>query len=190
MTNGAFPSSTAPKRIEVTITQLEQSARPALPPPVRPPQTSAILRLEHPPVHFYRYLYALVGEPHKWMSRRGLDDEALRSIIQHEAVSIYVLYIGGAPGGFAEVDARDRKTHELRFFGLAPDYVSKGWGRYFLTHILDLAWNGGAEILRVETCTLDHPSALPLYQKLGFEVVARRKGVVTIDRDTKQEAAE
>jgi hypothetical protein len=30
----------------------------------------------------------------------------------------------------------------------------------------------------VQTCTLDHPAALPLYQKLGFTPVAQKKEVV------------
>jgi hypothetical protein len=30
----------------------------------------------------------------------------------------------------------------------------------------------------VQTCTLDHPAALPLYQKLGFAPVAQKKETV------------
>ncbi|TGV78967.1 GNAT family N-acetyltransferase, partial [Mesorhizobium sp. M2D.F.Ca.ET.145.01.1.1] len=30
----------------------------------------------------------------------------------------------------------------------------------------------------VQTCTLDHPAALPLYQKLGFKPVAQKKEIV------------
>ncbi len=30
----------------------------------------------------------------------------------------------------------------------------------------------------VQTCTLDHPAALPLYQKLGFQPVGQKKEVI------------
>jgi hypothetical protein len=30
----------------------------------------------------------------------------------------------------------------------------------------------------VQTCTLDHPAALPLYQKLGFSPVGQKKEIV------------
>ncbi len=165
-------------RIEVTITYLEQSERPVLPKPVAPARKTALLRVEGPPVHFYRYLYELVGAPYNWISRRKLSDDELMEIIHHQENYLYVLYVGGAPAGMAEVDARTGDEHELKFFGLAPDFVGGGLGRFFLTNIIDLAWSRAPRKLKLETCTLDHPAALPFYQKMGFAVVDRRSGIV------------
>lgn len=181
MTTIFSPLSLTPKsddRIEVTITDLEQTARPDLPRPPAPQRKTALMRVENPPVHFYRYLYDLVGAPWNWISRRKLKDEELAAIINDPNVYLYVLYVDGAPGGMAEIDARKQDIHELKFFGLAPDFTGCGLGRFFLTNILDLAWAHGPKTLRLETCTLDHPAALPLYQKFGFSVIARRTGIV------------
>lgn len=183
MTTGSIqlsPASKKGERVEVTITYLEQTERPVLPTPTRPSRKVALLRAEHPPVHFYRYLYRLVGDPYHWVSRRRMDDAELAEIIQDPSVYIYVLYVDGVPGGFAEIDACDEAIHEIKFFGLAPEFVNAGLGRYFLTNVIDLAWSHGPERLRLETCSLDHPAALPLYQKFGFQVYDRRKGVVEL----------
>ncbi|WP_411820401.1 GNAT family N-acetyltransferase [Hyphococcus formosus] len=169
-------------QIAVTITYLEQTERPAL---VMPPAPSigqrrnvALMRVEQPPVHFYRYMYDLVGAPFNWISRRTMSDDDLAAILHDENVYFYVLYVGGAPAGLAEIDARNETTHEIKFFGLAPDFTGLGLGRYFFTNVLDLAWSRAPQCLKLETCTLDHPAALPLYQKFGFKVTGRRQGFV------------
>ena len=171
----------AGNRIDVTITYLEQIQRPNLPQPAKPPRRKlALLRAENAPVHFYRYLYRLVGDPYHWVSRRRMEDAEIAEIIHHPDVYLYVLYVDGAPAGMAEVDERDVEASDLKFFGLAPDFTGHGFGRYFLTNILDLAWAHAPKKLRLETCSLDHPAALPLYQKAGFKVCGRRNGVVVL----------
>ncbi|MEE2691746.1 MAG: GNAT family N-acetyltransferase [Pseudomonadota bacterium] len=171
------------RRIDVTITYLEQRARPLLATAARPPFKVAILRAERPPVHFYRYLYGLVGEPYKWVSRKKLTDAELETILHDPSVYLYVLYVGGVPGGMAEVDARGADFVEIKFFGLAPDFIGVGLGRYFLTNVIELAWSLSPKAVRLETCTLDHPAALPLYQKLGFTVFDQRRGQVELLED-------
>lgn len=173
-------TNTATGQVEVTITYLEQRERPviAAPSSVRARTKLALLRAEKPPVHFYRYLYDLVGAPYNWVSRRRLSDKELASIIHDEDVYLYVLYADGVPAGMAEVDARASDRHELKFFGLAPDFIGAGLGRYFLANVLDLIWARAPGRVRLETCSLDHPAALPLYQKFGFSVIDRRKGFV------------
>lgn len=171
------------RKIDVTITYLEQSSRPALPPAPKPPLKLAILRAEKPPAHFYRYLYRLIGDPYHWMSRRGLSDDKLAAIIQDPNVYVYVLYVGGVPTGLAELDARRRDIVELKFFGLSQEHHGSGLGRFFLSNAIDLAWALGPKRVRLETCTLDHPAALPLYQKFGFTVFDQRQGQVELIED-------
>jgi len=169
---------TSADRIEVTITYLEQTARPSLPKPPAPARKTALMRADRPPVHFYRYLYDVIGAPYNWISRRKMRDDELMEIIHHDDNHLYVLYVDGAPAGMAEIDARSNDAHELKFFGLVPDFVGGGLGRFFLTNVIDLAWSRSPKKLKLETCTLDHPAALPFYQKLGFTVVDRRTGIV------------
>ena len=171
------------RKLDVTITYLEQTERPAPAAIGLPPVKVAILRAENPPVHFYRYLYELIGDPYFWVSRRNLDDENLHEIISDESVYVYVLYAGGVPAGMAELDARKKNLVEIKFFGLAPEFIGRGLGRYFLRQTIDLAWSLNPERVRLETCTLDHPRALPLYQRFGFSVFDQRRGQVEINED-------
>lgn len=174
------------KTVDVTITYLRQEKRPPTPPPRGIGQSTAILRAAAPPVSFYRYLYDLVGRPYFWVSRARMPDDELAEIIRHPQVYVYVLYIGGVPAGMAEVDFRTPPEALLRFFGIDAAHHGKGVGRYFLEHILALAWSLSPASVSLETCTLDHPAALPLYQKMGFTVFDQRKGQIELtDADTK-----
>ena len=168
------------RRLDVVITYLEQRARPVLPSPARPPVKVAILRAERAPAHFYRYIYGTIGDPYKWVSRKRMADDELLEIIHDPNVHLYIFYVAGVPAGMAEVDNRDKAATEIKFFGLAPEYVGRGFGRYFLTNVIDLAWALAPKSVRLETCTLDHPAALPLYQKLGFTVFDQKMGQVEL----------
>lgn len=167
-------------RADVVITYLRQRERPRYAPQPKPPGKLSILRAEDPPVHFYRYLYDLVGRPWNWVTRKKLSDADLAAIIHDPRTHLYVLYAGGVPAGMSEIDATRPPVTKIRFFGLAPDFIGKGYGRYFLSNAIDLAWATNPSEVRIETCTLDHPAALPLYQKFGFTVFDQQKGVIDI----------
>lgn len=172
--------------LRVTVTQLDMEHAPSRPqrhPPIMPLPIT-LLRAHEPTAAFYRYLYDTVGEPWLWYERRQHDAGTLQRLIRDENIAIYVLYYGGVPAGFAELDTRrESGLHKddtlLAYFGLAPDYLGRGLGHYFLEAIIDIAWQtrpGGRLIVR--TCTLDHPAALPLYQKCGF--VATRQQTIKV----------
>lgn len=162
--------------LDVTVTQLAYQG-PAAGAPLRAPVLQHPLtfqRAHDPTPSFYRYLYQTVGEPWLWFERRRFDDDALRAIIQDKNIGVYVLYCGGVPAGFSEIDARPqgskpRDTTLLAYFGLVPDFIGRGLGRFFLEATIRVAREQfPADHLIVRTCTLDHPAALPLYQKCGF----------------------
>ena len=136
------------------------------------------------PLSFYRYLYDAVGRPWVWYERRQWSDEALQGLIHHPEVEVYVLYIAGAPAGFFELDCREVGVVDLGLFGLLPEYVGRKLGPYLLASALDIAWDKGPETVTVNTCTLDHPKALPLYQKMGFSPVTRETIHIDDPRET------
>lgn len=156
-------------RIPVIITFLEMTERPAHP-HLSPPQglNCALLRLRDPSVRFYRYLYDVVGAPWLWFERRAMTDQQLARIIGDSRVEIYVIHVDGEPAGFAELDRRTPRDIELAYFGLVPEFIGKGLGRYLLTWVVDTAWNHAPDRVWVNTNNLDHPKALPLYQRCGF----------------------
>ena len=168
--------------IGITITKLEMTSRPSLRPVLPHGQDTGrvmLLKLKHPPVHFYRYLYESVGKPHVWVERRRLSDDALAETVQHDQVDIYVLYCDGAPAGYFELDFRSPPSAGLAYFGLIPDFIGRGLGSFLLATAIATAWDRRIERLWVHTNTLDHPRALPLYQKMGFVPYAQEKSSIT-----------
>jgi GNAT superfamily N-acetyltransferase len=170
------------KPVPITITKLEMKAKPAaLRPHLRHDQDNGrvmLFKVKHPPVHFYRYLYETVGKQHIWVERTRMSDEALARIVQDENVELYVLYCEGAPAGYAELDFRKPPDAELAYFGLIEDFLGRGLGSFLLATAIDIAWSKPIDRLWVHTNTLDHPRALPLYQKMGFVPYAQEKAEI------------
>ncbi len=157
--------------LEFTVTYLQMNERPKSA-PVHPPTIGlpiALLHAEKPNVDFYRYLYNAVGESWIWYERREMSDATLATIIEDPLVEIYVLYLGGSPAGYAELDRREEDQIELAYFGLLPDFTGRGIGKWLLDCAIDTAWRHEPNRLWLHTCTLDHPAALRLYQRAGFE---------------------
>ncbi len=146
-----------------------------------PPLKLALLRLENPTTEFYLYLYDAVGSEWTWVNRKHMDKAELAGIIQDDLVEIFVLYVGGVPAGYAELDRRNEPDVELAYFGLIPEFIERGLGRYFLDWSIRQAWSYGPERVWVNTCTEDHPRVLPLYQRLGFQVYSQETATLDLN---------
>lgn len=168
------------KKISTVVTFLEMKARPAVLPPPQPKGKVAILKCEHAPVHYYRYLYDVIGRDYFWVDRKKKSDAEIAELLNDPAVELYVLYVEGCPAGMAELDFRDAKGGQLAYFGLVPEYVGRRLGFFFLYHAVQNAWGKPIPKLRVNTCTLDHPRALPLYQRMGFEPYTREERYIEL----------
>jgi hypothetical protein len=166
------------RRIPMTVTFLEMHARPTALPPPQPRGKVAMLKCECPEPHFYRYLYDTIGSDYFWVDRKKLAPEALAKVIQDPLNLLYVLYADGAPAGMAELDLRKPGLANIAYFGLMPEAIGRHFGYFFLYHTCINAWAQPIKRLTVNTCTLDHPRALPLYQRLGFTAYAREERFV------------
>src|ERR1700758_3395789 len=91
-------------RLSDVITYLEMTARPTRPPLPIPAGKLALIRLEHCTTSYYRYLYQAVGERWLWFERRVWSDEHLAQVISKPEIEISVLYVGGVPAGYFELD--------------------------------------------------------------------------------------
>ena len=128
------------RTIETTVTYLEMREQPSRPTVAAPMGKLAILHADAPPVSFYRYLYDTVGAPWNWTDRRMIGDDALRAVIHDPLVEIYVLYVGGVPAGYAELDKRVDREVELAYLGLIPEFSGRGLGSYLLDWAVHAAW--------------------------------------------------
>jgi GNAT superfamily N-acetyltransferase len=168
------PDPSAGRSIETVVTYLEMTAPPAQPPRPAPQPGLEIRRAQRPTVSFYRYLYAAVGEPWTWTVRRWLSDAELAAILGDQRVEVNVLWAGGVPAGYAELDRRAPPDVELAYFGLMPEFIGRGLGAYLLDWAIHHAWRARPRRLWLHTCDLDHPRALEVYQRLGFRIYHRR----------------
>src|SRR5277367_4699583 len=112
-------------RIGDTVTYLEMFERPAARPLLAPLGKLALMRAEACTVSFYRYLYETVGTPWVWFERRQMSDAALAAEIHKPTTEIFVLYVGGVPAGFFELDAAEPQQTELCYFGLVSEFIGR-----------------------------------------------------------------
>ena len=155
--------------MRVKTIYLQMFARPerVVPPPR---EGLVVLHAKQPPVAYYRFLYDAVGRDYDWTSRKKLSDAELAALLNDPRLEVHVLMAEGVPAGFAELDRRIDGEIELVQFGLMPEFIGQGLGRYFLQWAIDKAWSYGPRRIWLHTDTKDHPAALPNYLKAGFTV--------------------
>ena len=172
------------RRVEVTITYLEMAERPSFPRPPAPTRPQiALIKAENPPVRWFLHLYRSVGAPYDWTDWMTKEQSELDAFVGSPDTAIYTLMVEGWSGGFFMLDGREAGVTELAYFGLAPEAVGRGLGGFLLKTAVHAAWDWPkTESVTVNTCTLDHPAALPLYQKHGFQPVRRHTYTREIDQ--------
>ena len=161
------------KTIPVKTFYLQMHSPPerSVPPPI---DDVEVRHVEQPTVEFYRFLYDTVGDESVWLERRMISRERLLAIIHDPRVEIYVPYVAGEPAGFGELDRSVDNEVQLMYFGLMPQFIGKGLGKYFLSWIVSKAWTYAPQRVWLHTCELDHKAALPLYRKAGFVLFDER----------------
>jgi len=156
-------------KLDITITYLQMMSPPTTAPKPMPPG-AMVMQAIKPTVSFYRYLYNTVGQDWLWGDRRKWSDAELAAEVQHPLVEVQVLYYEGVPAGYVELDRRQPSEVELAYFGLMPEFIGRGLGGFMLNWTIHRAWSYLPRRVWLHTCTLDHPQALAVYQKAGFEI--------------------
>lgn len=164
---------------DVTFLEMTADAQIRAAPPVNLPKL-ALMRAESPPLHFYRYLYDVIGRNYYWIDRKDIPDHELAELILDPDVQVHVAYVAGVPAGFFELDRRRGGLVEILYLGLVPDFTGRGLGKWLLSEAIATAWSEPTRRLIVETCTLDAPKALTLYQRFGFVPYAREDKVIEV----------
>jgi len=152
----------------VVRTYLEMTSPGELRPAVLPAPLPEIRRAEDCTVSLFRFLYQQVGEAYRWTDRLRWSDETIRRHLATPGVSIWLISWEDAPAGYFELREHHDRSVEIAYFGLLPDFLGRGWGKYLLTRAVEIAWQLEPTRVWLHTCTLDHPAALPNYLKRGF----------------------
>lgn len=163
---------------QVTRTYLEMQSPGDLQPAATPEPEPQIERVDRCTRELFRYLYAEVGRALRWTDRLSWTDEQVQRHLDDPGVSVWLMSWDGAPAGYFELRDHDDGSVEIAYFGLLPDFIGRGWGKYLLTRAARAAWASGPKRVWLHTCTLDHPAALPNYLKRGFRPV--REEVYTV----------
>jgi GNAT superfamily N-acetyltransferase len=183
MIPGVMNTPSAPEELRVVYLELRKA-----PPPARSWRGPENIRLEIMSAADYLDLYRRVGDPLRWDTRLKMPIGELESLLAGPSLHIYVLREGelspGAeqardararPPGFCEFDRTSFPEIELKHFGLVPEAQGRGLGSWLLSTALGREWGSGAARIWLHTDEWDHPAAVPVYRRAGFEVYATRR---------------
>lgn len=158
-----------PGHVGAVVTFLEMTERPR-PKPIPDARGLQLSRWRKVEPAKYRTLFQRVGANWLWYSRLAMDDAALLAAVAEVHA---VADPRGVEVGMLELDFREPGQCLIRFLGLVPELAGRGHGKWLFARTLALAWRPGVERVRVNTCTLDHPAALPSYVREGFRPYRR-----------------
>ena len=178
---------TAGTELAYSITYLEMDQRPSFGWPRLPAgSTAALLKAERPPVWWFLALYDAVGRDYAWEDVHKREHDEVQEWLHQDVMSLFTLLDHGWPQGFFLLERQGEGVTDLAYFGMVPEAVGRGLGGWLLKTAILTGWDlPDTRKLTVNTCTLDHPRALALYQKNGFTPVRRedRTRILTRDRD-------
>ncbi|MDE8344696.1 MAG: GNAT family N-acetyltransferase [Acidocella sp.] len=169
-------------RALVTVTFLRMTHRPTNPPPALP--RNAMLTPERMGVPAYRALYDRVGTPWLWWLRRVMPDEQLARHLAAPNIMTHLLRVDGELAGFFETETARYGVVNLNYFGLCPAYLGRGLGRAMLGAAVGQAYAANPRLaaITLNTCTADHPRALPNYLEAGFKITRQVQEIWDIPR--------
>ena len=133
--------------------------------------TIRFLQAIAPNTSYFLYLYKKVGRKYEWTDWLRSEKSKLESFLTDNNVILYSLILRGVPKGFFVLDYRHLPICDLAYFGLFDDVTGKGLGKLMMNRVFEeVIEKVDVKTLTVNTNTLDHKSALPLYQKAGFNL--------------------
>ncbi|QEX22290.1 N-acetyltransferase [Hypericibacter adhaerens] len=157
-----------PGKLANVVVCLEMTAKPTQRPVPQRDRPFALERMPGPDLGAYRALFRRIGEDWMWFSRLKMPDDRLHAILADPAVEVFVLKEDQIHIGLLELDFREEGQCELAFFGLVPEAIGQGAGRFLMDQAIQKAWARPIRRLWVHTCSFDHPGALGFYRRSGF----------------------
>jgi len=118
---------------------------------------------------FFRHLYVEVGRNYHWIDRLPWTDDDIVAHLSQAEISVWLMTEDEATAGYFELRHCEDGSVEVAYFGLLPEFIGRGLGKFLLTCAVEQAWATGANRVWLHTCTLDDPAAMPNYLKRGFK---------------------
>jgi ribosomal protein S18 acetylase RimI-like enzyme len=130
-----------------------------------------VRRVEQPLPVFNRFLHEAVGREFRWDGRDDWTDDTWTNFVDRSELETWVLYVRGTPAGYFETEHFDDGSARIHNFGLMRPFFGQGLGAHLLSFAARRAFERGATRVWLQTCTKDHPHALPNYQARGFRII-------------------
>jgi GNAT superfamily N-acetyltransferase len=158
------------KRIAVTITHLKmERGQNNFPLRAFPTKNADLQKIDKPHTEQFKFFYKNVGRDFLWWERLLWSDDDWNNHAKNSKIKLYILYDDDRPAGFFELNFSSLPTcADLAFFGLMPHAIGRGFGRALLQRAVQELFLENPDYITVNTCTLDHKAALPLYKTVGF----------------------
>ncbi len=166
------------KKIAVVVTHLEMTLAPEK--PLAAARDDVVLgRWEKPDAKAYKALFREVGEDWLWFGRLIMAEDKLITLLSEATRENYRPIRNGKILGTLEVNYADPENVEVAYFGLVPDAIGGGIGRWLMSQAVEMAWSR-PETKRVwlHTCTADSPQAIHFYRSCGFKPFRRSIEVI------------
>jgi len=116
--------------------------------------------------------YRKVGGQWAWTDRLKWTEEEWRGYAEPENLETWITIFHGEECGYFEL-SRESGGVRIALLGLAPECIGKGLGGSLLSKALQCAWKTETERVFLDTCSKDHPNALPNYLRHGFQIVRK-----------------
>lgn len=119
-------------------------------------------------------LYKEIGWEWLWSGRLLLSPEQLDAKLAEPTLRSWCPVKDGRRLGLLELNLKHPEETEISYFGLVPDAIGGGLGRWLIEEAIEIAFaRPGVRRLWLHTCTFDSPQALPFYMHMGFVPYAR-----------------
>ncbi|GAW97207.1 MULTISPECIES: GNAT family N-acetyltransferase [Colwellia] len=135
------------------------------------PRGLAIVEAKINEFRFNKFLYQLIGEQWAWVDKLSLPEAEWEAYVENPDLRTWVAYYEGTIAGYFELNTNESGDTEIAYFGLAPNFIGKGFGGYLLSQAISNAWKiTKTKRVWVHTCSLDHDSALSNYKARGLKL--------------------
>jgi GNAT superfamily N-acetyltransferase len=160
--------------LAVTVTSLEMTSPEQVIRVESIPDSASWKRVDTDKATVSRDFYARVGGPWHWVDRLDWSADEWRAWTDRAEHHLLVCEQHGGLAGYAELEQQTDGQVEIAYFGLLPEAIGRGLGRWWLAEVIREAWQlPGTRRVWVHTCTLDGPAALSTYTGRGLQPFAR-----------------